>query len=120
MTELLDDLEGGWVKSVAFVVPGGCGWPLPLYELALLTSSYLAGERVDGVELMLVTPEAAALELFGPDAAGTSAGYWPVEASACSPARVRSPTTITSWRSRRRAGCASSASSRSRGSRDPA
>lgn len=70
MIELLDDVEGGWVKSVAFAVPGGCGWPLPLYELALLTSSLLAGERVDGVELMLVTPEAAPLELFGPDAGG--------------------------------------------------
>jgi sulfide:quinone oxidoreductase len=65
MTELLEDLECGWVTSVAFVLPGGCGWPLPLYELALLTSSHLAAEGDGGVELMIVTPEAAPLELFG-------------------------------------------------------
>jgi sulfide:quinone oxidoreductase len=67
MTELLEDLEGGWVKSVAFALPGGCGWPLPLYELALLTSSHLAAEGEHGVELMIVTPEAAPLEMFGAD-----------------------------------------------------
>ncbi|MCD6015344.1 MAG: hypothetical protein K0R88_1428 [Solirubrobacterales bacterium] len=65
MADLLKDVEGGWVRSVAFAIPVGCGWPLPLYELALLTSSHLEGEGVEGVELMLVTPEAAPLELFG-------------------------------------------------------
>jgi sulfide:quinone oxidoreductase len=66
MSELVQDFEGGWVPGVAFALPRGSGWPLPLYELALLTSSHLASEGVDGVELMLVTPEAAPLELFGP------------------------------------------------------
>jgi sulfide:quinone oxidoreductase len=68
MTELLEDLEGGWVTSVAFALPGGCGWPLPLYELALLTSSHLEAEGEHGVELMIVTPEVAPLEVFGPEA----------------------------------------------------
>ena len=67
-SDLLEDLEGGWVRSVAFALPSESGWPLPLYELALLTSSRLAAEGVDGVELMLVTPEASPLELFGPQA----------------------------------------------------
>ena len=81
MVELLDDLEAGWVKSVAACgARARCGWPLlQLYELALLTSAYLAGERVDGVELMLVTPEAAALKLQVRTRVGTSAGCWPVE-----------------------------------------
>jgi sulfide:quinone oxidoreductase len=35
---LLRDLEEGYVKRVAFVVPPGVGWPLPAYELALLTA----------------------------------------------------------------------------------
>ena len=70
MSGLLDDLRGGRVGSVAFVLPGGCGWPLPLYELTLLTSSWLAGHGAADVELMLVTPEAAPLELFGPEASG--------------------------------------------------
>jgi sulfide:quinone oxidoreductase len=74
MSGLLDDLRGGRVGSVAFVLPGGCGWPLPLYELTLLTSSWLAAEEAAAVELMLVTPEAAPLELFGPDASGRIAG----------------------------------------------
>jgi sulfide:quinone oxidoreductase len=53
---------------VAFALPSESGWPLPLYELALLTASHLAAEGVDGVELMIVTPEKAPLELFGPAA----------------------------------------------------
>jgi len=68
MSELLEDLTGGSVRSVAFALPGGCGWPLPLYELALLTSSHLAAEDERAVELMIVTPEAAPLELFGAEA----------------------------------------------------
>ena len=36
---LLGELESGSVGSVAFVVPPGPGWPLPLYELALMTAA---------------------------------------------------------------------------------
>src|SRR4051794_14219667 len=35
---LLSDLEQGYSKSAAFVVPPGVAWPLPLYELALMTA----------------------------------------------------------------------------------
>jgi sulfide:quinone oxidoreductase len=31
---LLRDMESGCVRRVSFVVPVGCTWPLPLYELA--------------------------------------------------------------------------------------
>jgi sulfide:quinone oxidoreductase len=65
---LLHQLELGRVGSVAFALPGGCGWPLPLYELALLTASHLAEREVSGLELVLVTPERSPLELFGADA----------------------------------------------------
>ena len=47
---------------VLFTVPAGCGWTLPLYELALLT----AHELPDGPELEIVTPELRPLNLFGP------------------------------------------------------
>ena len=47
---------------VLFVLPGGTGWTLPLYELALLA----AHELDDGPELTVVTPERRPLELFGP------------------------------------------------------
>ena len=35
---LLADLEEGYAKRVAFVVPPGVAWPLPGYELALMTA----------------------------------------------------------------------------------
>ena len=40
---LLRDLQEGYVKSVAFVVPPGAVWPLPTYELALMTMRDAAG-----------------------------------------------------------------------------
>ena len=52
---LIQDIEGGYVHSLAFVAPGRMAWPLPLYELALMT----AGRAYDmGVELAatIVTP----------------------------------------------------------------
>lgn len=64
---LLQDLEGGYIESLAFVAPGRMAWPLPLYELALLT----AGRAYDsGVNLRVsvVTPEDAPLSIFGANA----------------------------------------------------
>ncbi|MDQ3894429.1 MAG: NAD(P)/FAD-dependent oxidoreductase, partial [Actinomycetota bacterium] len=62
---LLDELAAGDVRRVAFAVPGGAVWSLPAYELALLTSAYLATRAIEGVELLLVTPEEEPLQLFG-------------------------------------------------------
>jgi sulfide:quinone oxidoreductase len=65
---LLDDIDRGVVERVAFAVPGGATWPLPLYELALLTAEHIrSGTRKD-VELTLVTPEEHPLGLFGHEA----------------------------------------------------
>jgi sulfide:quinone oxidoreductase len=68
MHGLIQDLEAGYVKRVAFVVPPGVSWPLPLYELALMTAER-ADDMCAHVELTLVTPESSPLELFGPDTA---------------------------------------------------
>jgi sulfide:quinone oxidoreductase len=68
MRRLLAGLEVGNVREVAFVLPGGAGWPLPLYELALMTASWLAQEGDSDAVLTLVTPEDAPLEMFGPQA----------------------------------------------------
>jgi sulfide:quinone oxidoreductase len=62
---LLADLEQGCSRSVAFVVPNGCSWPLPLYELALMTAEEVWGMGMDGVQMHLVTPELAPLDIFG-------------------------------------------------------
>ncbi|MEX1357525.1 MAG: FAD-dependent oxidoreductase [Gaiellaceae bacterium] len=64
---LLDDCRDGRVRTLVFAVPGGVTWPLPLYELALLTGAQLAAEGAE-TELALVTPEREPLEVFGSDA----------------------------------------------------
>ena len=66
MHGLIQDLETGYVRRIAFVVPAGASWPVPLYELALMTAerAYDMGESCD---LVLVTAEDAPLALFGPD-----------------------------------------------------
>jgi sulfide:quinone oxidoreductase len=61
---LLGELEQGLVRTVAFVVSGTAVWPLPIYELALLTATRLKQCDVD-VELVIVTPETAPLAVFG-------------------------------------------------------
>jgi sulfide:quinone oxidoreductase len=64
---LVQDVEGGYVNSVAFVVPAGVTWPLPLYELALMTAAR-AREMGMSPELSLVTPEESPLGVFGAEA----------------------------------------------------
>ena len=68
MHGLIQDVEDGYVKRVAFVVPAGVSWPLPLYELALMTADR-ADDMCAHVELTLVTPETVPLELFGSEIA---------------------------------------------------
>jgi sulfide:quinone oxidoreductase len=62
--ELLEAVDDGAVTSVAFVVPDGPAWPLPLYEIALLTAQY-ARDRVRRLEIVLTTPEPFPLSAFG-------------------------------------------------------
>jgi sulfide:quinone oxidoreductase len=67
---LIQDIEGGYVHSLAFVAPGRMPWQLPIYELALMT----AGRAYDmSVELAvtIVTPEDAPLAIFGSSASST-------------------------------------------------
>jgi sulfide:quinone oxidoreductase len=65
---LLRDLEEGHSKRVAFIVPPGASWPLPAYELALMTAWDARDSGMDDVEVTVYTPEAAPLEMFGTDA----------------------------------------------------
>jgi sulfide:quinone oxidoreductase len=68
--ELLGELEQGEVDQVVFAVPSGVTWPLPLYELALITAGRLA-EWGSVAHLAIVTPEDAPLKLFGRAASKT-------------------------------------------------
>jgi sulfide:quinone oxidoreductase len=61
---LIQDIEGGYIHSLAFVIPGRMAWPLPVYELALMA----AGRAFDmnlALEVTIVTPEDAPLAIFG-------------------------------------------------------
>lgn len=69
LSGLLADLEGGYVKRIAFVVPGAPSWQLPLYELAVMTAREAWDQGIDGMEITLVTPEDAPLAAFGTNAA---------------------------------------------------
>ena len=53
--------------SIAFALPSPSSWPLPLYELALLTAHELR-ERDSQAVVRIVTPEQHPLDLFGPAA----------------------------------------------------
>ena len=62
---LVDEIEHGLVHSVAFALPGGVAWSLPLYELALnLADRATTGDAGD-CEFTIVTPEASPLAIFG-------------------------------------------------------
>ena len=65
LESLLDDIAAGRARRIAFAVPEGAVWPLPLYELALLTAAYAAQNRIEEVEVTLATPEAVPLQAFG-------------------------------------------------------
>lgn len=62
---ILRDLEEGYGHRIAFVVPPGVTWPLPMYELALMTAHQVWGMSIDDLEVHLVTPEHRPLEIFG-------------------------------------------------------
>ena len=56
------------------VVPPGAVWPLPAYELALMTAGEARAMGHDDVEVTVVTPEREALSLFGKEASAAVAG----------------------------------------------
>ena len=60
-------LRAGTIRRVAFVVPGGTTWALPLYELALQAATAVRGAGA-AAELSLVTPEPTPLAAFGEEA----------------------------------------------------
>jgi len=64
MHGLLQDVEGGYTTRIAFVVPPGVSWPLPLYELALMTAERAYSLNLE-LELTIVTPEPEPLGIFG-------------------------------------------------------
>ena len=63
------DIGSSRFGSVAFALPEGVRWSLPLYELTLLAGTRVNARGASGVTLTLVTWEAGPMELFGSDVA---------------------------------------------------
>jgi sulfide:quinone oxidoreductase len=61
---LVQDVEEGYLKRLAFVIPAPIPWPLPAYELALLTAER-AWDMQAELAVTILTPEPAPLAVFG-------------------------------------------------------
>jgi sulfide:quinone oxidoreductase len=66
--KVIGGMESGSCRSVAFILPDGPVWPLPLYEFALMTAEWARERGIDDVVLSLVTREPEPLGVFGPPA----------------------------------------------------
>ncbi|HEY7050413.1 MAG TPA: FAD-dependent oxidoreductase [Jatrophihabitantaceae bacterium] len=64
---VLDEVETGRTTQLAFVLPPGPSWPLPLYELALLTAARACATG-RSLRLDFVIPGPRPLAAFGGDA----------------------------------------------------
>jgi sulfide:quinone oxidoreductase len=69
---IVQDVEGGYIHSMAFVAPGRMAWPMPLYELALMTAGRAYDMYIE-LAVTLVTPEDSPLAIFGAAASATVA-----------------------------------------------
>jgi sulfide:quinone oxidoreductase len=72
MHGLIQDVEGGYIHKLAFVAPGRMAWPLPLYELAMMTAGRASDCQIE-LEIVLVTPEDSPLAIFGAAASNATA-----------------------------------------------
>jgi sulfide:quinone oxidoreductase len=61
---LIQDIESGYISSLAFVAPGRMPWQLPLYEIALMTAGRAYDMNMD-LQVTIVSPEDAPLAIFG-------------------------------------------------------
>ncbi|HLM87333.1 MAG TPA: FAD-dependent oxidoreductase [Solirubrobacteraceae bacterium] len=61
---VIQDIEGGYIQSLAFVSPGRMPWQLPMYELALMTAGRAYDMDIE-LAITIVTPEDSPLAIFG-------------------------------------------------------
>jgi sulfide:quinone oxidoreductase len=65
MLEVVTRLREGRLRRLVFTAPGGNGWTLPVYELALLAATEISRHAISGTRLTVVTPEESPLRIFG-------------------------------------------------------
>jgi sulfide:quinone oxidoreductase len=68
---VIQDIEGDYLHRLAFVVPDRLAWPLPLYEIALMTAARAYDTSIE-LDITIVTPEESPLAIFGPAATGAA------------------------------------------------
>jgi sulfide:quinone oxidoreductase len=73
---LLAELREGRIGKLAFIRPAGATWPLPLYDLTLMTAADCAAHDRPEIELSLITPEAEPLAIFGAQASAAVRGLF--------------------------------------------
>lgn len=61
---IVQDIEMGYITSLVLIEPAEPTWPLPLYELALMTAER-AGSMSMQTQITVVTPHARPLHVFG-------------------------------------------------------
>jgi sulfide:quinone oxidoreductase len=61
---IVQDIEGGYLGSLVLIEPEPPTWPLPIYELALMTAARAYDMSVNP-QITVITPEARPLEVFG-------------------------------------------------------
>lgn len=61
---IVQDIEGGYVTSLVLIEPQEPTWPLPLYELALMTAERASSMSMTP-QITLVTPHERPLHVFG-------------------------------------------------------
>jgi sulfide:quinone oxidoreductase len=67
LQDLVDRIESGQLSRLAFVVPERLAWPLPLYEVALMSAARAADKGLE-LAITFLTSERAPLEIFGESA----------------------------------------------------
>jgi sulfide:quinone oxidoreductase len=72
--QVVGDVLARRAGSVAFVLPEGPVYPLPLYELALMTAERARDGGIEGLEVHLITPEPTPLAVFGGSVGAAVAG----------------------------------------------
>ena len=71
---LLGELREGRIGWLALIRPPGATWPLPLYDLTLMTAADCAAHARPEIKLSLITPEAEPLAIFGARASAAVRG----------------------------------------------
>lgn len=62
---VVQDIEEGYTHSLALLLPDGPAWPLPIYELALMTAQRAESVWMDQLGVDIVTAEPEPLAPFG-------------------------------------------------------